>query len=60
MNGCIDHMDQERVESEIAWQLHTAGKMLGRDYKITKKSVTTKTTIHDEIVIEYNHRLKSK
>ena len=49
-------MDERKVESEIAWQLHTAANMLGSDYKITKKTVTTRTTIHEEVVIEYNHR----
>jgi len=58
MNGCIQEMDESRVESEIAWQLHTAARMLGDDYKITKKTVTTRTTIHEEVVIEYNHRKK--
>lgn len=47
-------------DNELAWALHTAGRMLGNDYTITKKSVTTKTTTHEEIVIEYGHRLKSK
>ena len=51
-------MDDRKVESEIAWQLHTAANMLGSDYKITKKTVTTRTTIHEEVVIEYNHRSK--
>lgn len=58
MNGCTQQMDEGRVDSEIAWQLHTAANMLGNDYKITKKTVTTRTTIHEEIVIEYNHRNK--
>jgi hypothetical protein len=49
----------DRRDSEIAWQLHTAANMLGSDYKIHQRTVTTRTTIHEEIVIEYNHRNKS-
>tara|TARA_R100000900_G_scaffold53806_6_gene43625 strand:+ start:23890 stop:24063 length:174 start_codon:yes stop_codon:yes gene_type:complete len=45
-------------ENEVAWALHTAAKLLGEDYTIQEKTVTTRTTIHDEVVIEYNHRKK--
>ena len=47
-------------ENELAWALHTAAKMLGDNYKITCRTVTTDIAEHDEVVIEYGHRIKSE
>jgi hypothetical protein len=45
-------------DNELAWALHSAAKMLGDKYKITCRTVTTDLAEHDEVVIEYGHRIK--
>ncbi len=58
MNSVTDD-DRRRQESEIAWQLHTVGNMLGSDYKLTHKQLSDRTHIWQQYVIEYGRQKKS-
>jgi len=48
------------TEPHLSWyRLHEFARDLGK-YKISHKTVTNKTHQSEQIVIEYNHRLKDK
>ena len=50
------------MEKNLNWNLlHQFANQLGeegKDYKIHKKTITDRTSIHNEIVIEYGNRKK--
>ena len=50
------------MEENLNWNLlHQFANQFGeegKDYRIHKKTITDRTSIHHEIVIEYGHRKK--